>query len=162
MQDWGFQMTGLFVLVGVLLVATVFGLWFRSRDGRIRQEPFKVVNDSKPANVQTADVAHHGGEVLGSAKLGHELGSRATLVQFSSSFCQPCKATKLILADLSEKIPGLKHVEIDAEANLDLVRNLGIRRTPTVLILDQSGAIMKRAVGQPRKSDVVAAVAEVV
>lgn len=155
-------MTGVVVLVVVLLASTIFGLWFRSRDGRIQEESPLIVDDSQAVDVETADLAHHGGEVLGSAQLGEDLGPRATLVQFSSSFCQPCKATKLILAELSDTVPGVKHVEIDAEANLDLVRALGIRRTPTVLILDKSGAIRKRAVGQPRKSDVVAAVAAVV
>ena len=155
-------MTGLFVLVGVLGAATVIGLWLRQRDGRINEVDLQVDDSAGPAEVQSPDKAHHGGEILGPDLIGAPLGSRATLVQFSSSFCQPCRATKLILGDISETVPGVAHVEIDAEAHLDLVRSLGIRRTPTVLILDAQGAIRKRAVGQPKKSDVVAAVAAVV
>jgi thioredoxin-related protein len=48
-------------------------------------------------------------------------------------------------------------VEIDAEAHLDLVRRLDVRRTPTVLVLDHDGRVVKRASGLPRKADVVAA-----
>lgn len=155
-------MTGIFVLVVVLGAATGFGLWFRAREGRIREEPRTVTVEALPAELEAADGSHHGGEVLTVAQLGVNLGERATMVQFSSSFCQPCRATKLILQDVSATIPGVAHVEIDAEQDLDLVRALGIRRTPTVLILDESGAIRKRAVGQPRKSDLVVAVASVV
>lgn len=155
-------MTGTFVLVLVLGVATGLGLWFRAREGRIQEEPQPVPDDALPAELEAADRAHHGGEVLTADQLGTSLGERATMVQFSSSFCQPCRATKLILQDVAETIPGVAHVEIDAETNLDLTRDLGIRRTPTVLILDESGAIRKRAVGQPRKPDLVAAVAAVV
>ena len=52
--------------------------------------------------------------------------------------------------------------EIDAEAHLDLVRRLDIRRTPTVLVLNQQGHIVRRAVGAPRKADVIAALGEVI
>ncbi len=59
-------------------------------------------------------------------------------------------------------VPGVAHVEIDAEDNLDLVRALGIRRTPTVLFLDSDGDVRKRASGLPRKVDVIAAIGELV
>ncbi|TGB10103.1 thioredoxin family protein [Streptomyces sp. MZ04] len=85
------------------------------------------------------------------------LGERATLVQFSSAFCQPCRATRRVLAEVAEMVPGVCHVEIDAEAELDLVRALRILKTPTVLVLDAQGDIVLRASGQPRKADVIAA-----
>ncbi|WJV50435.1 thioredoxin family protein [Streptomyces flavofungini] len=94
---------------------------------------------------------------LGAAELGAELGERATLVQFSSAFCQPCRATRRVLADVAAMVPGVAHVEIDAEAELDLVRALGVDRTPTVLVLDADGREVRRAAGQPRKADVIAA-----
>ncbi|MEV8015803.1 thioredoxin family protein [Streptomyces sp. NPDC086554] len=85
------------------------------------------------------------------------LGERATLVQFSSAFCQPCRATRRVLVEVAEMIPGVRHVEIDAEAELDLVRELRILKTPTVLVLDAHGGIVLRRSGQPRKADVIAA-----
>lgn len=85
------------------------------------------------------------------------LGERATLVQFSSAFCQPCKATRRVLAEVAEMVPGVRHVEIDAEAELDLVRELRILKTPTVLVLDAHGDVVLRRSGQPRKADVIAA-----
>ncbi|MFF2009590.1 TlpA family protein disulfide reductase [Streptomyces sp. NPDC058195] len=97
------------------------------------------------------------GGPLDAARLGAELGERATLVQFSSAFCQPCRATRRTLAEVARMVEGVAHVEIDAEARLGLVRELGISRTPTVLVLDAGGRIVRRAAGQPRTADVVAA-----
>ncbi len=99
---------------------------------------------------------------LGSAELGEGLGERATLVQFSSAFCAPCRATRRVLAEVAGMVPGVAHVEIDAEDHLDLVRRLGILKTPTVLVLDADGRIVRRATGQPRKTDVIAALGEAV
>ena len=62
-----------------------------------------------------------------------------------------------VVDEVSGMIPGVAHVEIDAEAHLDLVRRLDIRRTPTVLILDAAGDVRVRAAGAPRKADVIAA-----
>jgi hypothetical protein len=59
-------------------------------------------------------------------------------------------------------VPGVAHVEVDAEARLDLVRELGIFKTPTVLVLDAEGRVVRRATGQPRKADVIAALGEAV
>ncbi|WP_418962951.1 TlpA family protein disulfide reductase [Streptomyces lavendofoliae] len=101
------------------------------------------------------------GRVLGAGELGAELGERATLVQFSSAFCQPCRATRRILAEVAAMVDGVAHVEIDAERHLRLVRELGVVRTPTVLVLDREGRIVRAAAGQPRKADVIVALGRV-
>ncbi|UXY26022.1 TlpA family protein disulfide reductase [Streptomyces sp. HUAS TT20] len=102
------------------------------------------------------------GKRLEVAELGGELGERATLVQFSSAFCAPCRATRRILAEVAGMVLGVTHVEIDAEARLDLVRAWEILETPTVLVLDVDGRVVRRAAGQPRKADVIAALGEAV
>jgi thiol-disulfide isomerase/thioredoxin len=94
-------------------------------------------------------------------ELGLPLGQRATLVQFSTAFCAPCRATRRILSEVAGMVDGVAHVELDAESHLDLVRRLDIRRTPTVLVVDPDGRITKRASGQPRKADVIAALGDV-
>jgi thiol-disulfide isomerase/thioredoxin len=83
-------------------------------------------------------------------------------VQFSSAFCAPCRATRRVLGEVAAMVPGVTHLEIDAEARLDLVRELGILKTPTVLVLDADGRVVRRATGQPRKADVIAALGEAV
>ncbi|MFJ8542215.1 TlpA family protein disulfide reductase [Streptomyces sp. NPDC093586] len=102
------------------------------------------------------------GRRLDAADLGAELGARATLVQFSSAFCAPCRATRRILGEVAGMVPGVAHVELDAEARLELVRALDVLRTPTVLVLDAEGRVVRRAVGRPRKADVIAALGEAV
>lgn len=138
------MMTGLVVCVAVLVVASAFGVLHKRRSGRVR--------------VRGRDE----GKRLGAADLGGDLGERATLVQFSSAFCAPCRATRRILGEVADMVPGVTHVEIDAEAHLVLVRDLQILKTPTVLVLDAAGRVVRRATGQPRKADVIAALGEAV
>lgn len=99
---------------------------------------------------------------LTARQLGAPLGTRATLVQFSTAFCRPCRATRQVLAGVARTVPGVAHVEIDAEAHLELVRRLGIERTPTVLLLDAAGAERLRVAGAPRPAAVYTALAELI
>ncbi|MFI0410714.1 TlpA family protein disulfide reductase [Actinomadura sp. 3N508] len=93
---------------------------------------------------------------------GAELGEKATLLQFSSAFCAPCRATRRVLGEVADMVDGVAHIELDAEAHLDLVRRLNVIRTPTVLVLDGAGRIVRRASGAPRKPDVIAALGEAI
>jgi thiol-disulfide isomerase/thioredoxin len=159
---------GLIALAAALAVAAATGLiWQRTngrirdiRGGRSRGTPAVAVPGGPPEHAADPAAAETG-PVLTGAELGLPLGERATLVQFSTAFCAPCRATRRILAEVAGMIDGVAHVEIDAESHLDLVRRLDIRRTPTVLVVGPDGRIAKRASGQPRKADVIAAVGEV-
>jgi thiol-disulfide isomerase/thioredoxin len=154
---------GAIVLVAVLVITTAFGLAWRRRQGRLRAvgaagRPAPHPDGSPPGD--GAGGAAAGQPALTAADLQHELGPRATLVQFSSAFCAPCRATRQILGEVAGTLDGVSHVEIDAESRLDLVRRLGIFSTPTVLVLGPGGAIARQASGQPRKADVIAALGE--
>ncbi|MGA8993456.1 MAG: thioredoxin family protein, partial [Nocardioidaceae bacterium] len=89
-------------------------------------------------------------------ELTSSLGERATLLQFSSAFCAPCRVTRRVLGEVAGLVPGVAHLEVDAEAHLDLVRRLGITRTPTTLLLDAAGREVSRASGAPTKETVLA------
>ncbi|WP_329102606.1 thioredoxin family protein [Micromonospora sp. NBC_01699] len=91
--------------------------------------------------------------------LGVQLGTPATLLQFSSAFCAPCRATRRVLNEVTGLLDGVRHVEIDAESHLAAVRALNIWRTPTVLVVDSAGRIVARATGVPAKPQVVATLA---
>jgi thiol-disulfide isomerase/thioredoxin len=93
------------------------------------------------------------------AGLGVEAGTPVTLLQFSSAFCAPCRATRRVCDEVAKMLDGVRHVEVDAEAHLDAVRALNIWRTPTVLVIDAAGRVVQRASGQPSKAHVIAAVA---
>ncbi len=143
---------GLIVLVVVLGGSLAAGLSWRQRDGAMRA----------PRSLAAAGeaVAVTGPAVTG-PQLGAPLGSKATLVQFSTAFCAPCRATRRILTEVAGMIDGVAHVEIDAESRMDLVRSFDVRRTPTVFVLGPDGRIARRASGQPTKADVIAAIGEV-
>lgn len=137
---------GLLIAVLVLIAASAFGLYRKRTDGRMRAR--------EPRTDDISAVAP-----LTEPTLGGPLGARATLVQFSSAFCAPCRATRVLLAKVAEDVDGVAHYDLDAEAHLDLVRELGILRTPTTLVLDPSGRETARAGGVPRREQVLAAVA---
>lgn len=91
------------------------------------------------------------------AGVGATPGERATLLQFSSAFCAPCRATRRVLAEVAGRVPGVGHVELDAELHLDLVRRLDVTATPTTLVLDAGGREVLRAAGQPTPAQVLQA-----
>jgi thiol-disulfide isomerase/thioredoxin len=129
------------VLVGAVAVGVVLSVLKAWVDGRFRGKSEDDVDR------------------VTAAEVGGELGERATLLQFSSAFCAPCRATRRTLAEVEGMVDGVRHVELDAESHLELVRRLDILRTPTTLVLDSTGAVVKRASGAPRKPDVIAALA---
>ena len=133
---------GVIVVVAVVVLGIAFGVWRHFRDGRVRH-----VRDVERVTVE---------------QLGSQLGEKATLLQFSSAFCQPCRATHRILEEVTSMVPGVVHIDIDAESHLELVRELDVLRTPTVFILDADGVITQRASGLPRKADVIAAIGNIV
>ena len=138
---------GLVASACALVAAAALGLGWKARNGRVQTA---VTDGDRSASGLTQ------------TDLGATLGSRATLVQFSSAFCAPCRATRQILGDVAGMVEGVAHVEIDAESRLDLVRRLDVRRTPTTLVLGPDGQITHRASGQPRKADVIAALGAVI
>ncbi len=161
----------LVVVVGVLALATVAGLVRQRRNGRFRPAAATVSapeatpteatpTEATPTEATPIETVGPTVRILGADTLGTALGSRATLLQFSSAFCAPCRATRVVLADVARIVPGVLHIEIDAESHLDLVRELKVRTTPTVFVLDADGAVVSRATGLPRRQLVIAALAD--
>jgi thiol-disulfide isomerase/thioredoxin len=155
------------MLVGivVLLGATAFGLARRRTDGRLR--PPRAAGQLRQSRAagqlrQSGAAGRPGPQPeperrLTEADLGSPLGERATLLQFSSSFCAPCRATRQVLVDVASSADGVAHVELNVADRIDLVRALDVRRTPTTFLLGPDGRITSRASGPPRKDDVLAA-----
>ena len=132
---------GLAVAAGVLVAATGAGLWWRRRDGRVR------AMSGEPADRHLL------------AALGVHTGVPVTLLQFSSAFCAPCRATRATCRQFASDRDGVRHVEVDAESRLDAVRALGVWRTPTVFVIDAAGRIVSRVTGQPTRDQLAEAVA---
>ncbi|WP_246078867.1 thioredoxin family protein [Modestobacter excelsi] len=103
------------------------------------------------------------GALLGEAAVLQELGARPedadlTVVQFSTAFCGPCRATRARLQQLRTTRPGLAYLHVDAESHLEAVRALDVRRTPTLFYLDRSGTVIGRSSGAPRPDELAAVV----
>ena len=113
-------MKSLIPIAIVLALASAYGIWYQRSRG--------VVKAKERAGVITAQM------------IGGALGSRATLVQFSSAFCTPCRATRALLENVVEDLEDVIHIDIDAEDHLALVRELNILSTPTTLILNSKRA----------------------
>ena len=156
----------------VLLVAVVGALGLRLRGARCRTGGSAghtgcagpSAGGSRQARRAGRGLGQRGGSAQRAAGTPYDeqRGERATLLQFSSAFCAPCRATRRILADVSSTVPGVTHIEVDAEEHLDLVRRLGVLRTPTTLVLDAAGREITRASGAPRPAQVLAALDGVV
>ena len=136
-------MKSLVPLLVVLAAATAFGIWFQRTRGEFRRK--KTIN----------------GPRMTSEQIGSPLGERVTMVQFSSAFCSPCRATRVLLEQMVQTMPDVTYAHIDAESNLELVRQLNILSTPTTLFLNRDGVEVGRAMGTPKRTQVLAAVAAV-
>jgi thiol-disulfide isomerase/thioredoxin len=136
---------GAAVLAGALVLTACAAWWLRTRNGAVRA----------PADGR--------GGVDDAVAVLTRLGVRPedadlTVVQFSTAFCAPCRATRARLQQLQSTRPGLAHVEIDAESQLDAVRELDVRRTPTLFYLDRDGNLIGRSSGAPRPEELTALV----
>jgi len=147
---------GIVVLACAVAVGVLLSVLKVRVDGRFRGT--RAIRSGAVQEETTPAAAGANAERLTAEDIGGQLGERATLLQFSSAFCAPCRATRRILVEVEGMVEGVRHLELDAEAHLELVRRLGIMRTPTVLVLDATGEIVTRASGQPRKADVIAAI----
>ena len=130
------------VLIVALAATAVVAWWLRTRDGAVRP----VVPERGDAMAPPA-----------LARLGVRPGEAdLTVVQFSTAFCAPCRATKARLEQLQATRPNLAVVQVDAESHLDEVRELDVRRTPTLFYLGRDGALVGRSSGAPRPEELTA------
>ena len=131
-------------IIIIFTLATGYGIWYQRSRGKVKAKAKRA--SAKP---------------LVGNEIGGTLGSRATFVQFSSAFCTPCRATRVLLTDISANLPDVSHIEIDAEKNLELVRKLDIRSTPTTLVLDKNGIEIGRAIGAPNRAEILETLANI-
>jgi thiol-disulfide isomerase/thioredoxin len=151
--------TGAAIAVAAVVLALAVGSWRLATDGRFRgthvvRRPAGAAGNDEPA----AAASPLGAELV--ATVGQSLGQRATLLQFSSAFCAPCRATRRVLGEVAGLVEGVAHVEVDAEHHLEATRAFGILRTPTTVVLDADGVEVTRATGAPTRDQVLTALAK--
>lgn len=146
------------LVLGVLAVAVVVGLVWRSRDGRFTAVAPAVLAAAEASNGpgDSSDTAARDDRVS-AHELGVPLGTHATFLQLSSEVCTPCRRTRAVLAAVAAERDGVSHVDLDVAEHLDLVRRFHVMRTPTVLLLDASGAVVGRMSGATDRRQALAA-----
>ena len=84
-------------------------------------------------------------------------GQDVTLLQLSTTFCAPCRHTRVLLEDLARRTPGVRHVEVDLTNRPELTQRLRVRSTPTTVAIDPAGRELLRLVGVPRREALLTA-----
>ena len=134
--------TGLVVLVAAVALTAALAWWLRRR-----------------AAVRTTGSEQHGTARAVLERLGVRPGeAELTVVQFSTAFCGPCRATRARLEQLRATRPGLAYVDVDAESHLTEVRELDVRRTPTLFYVRRDGTLLGRSDGAPAPAALTALV----
>lgn len=123
------------VVVALVLVATLIGVIWRARTGRVRRMSGPVVS----ASTLHTDAP---------------FGGTATIVQFSTEFCGPCRIAERVLTSVASERSGVAYVEVDLTAHPEVATEFGVLQTPTILLLDAAGGIRSRIGGVPRAHDV--------
>ena len=131
-------MESLLPLLLLISITSVIGLTLRAKKGVIKKGSRLKISE---------------GEFAG------KYGSRLTILQFSTTFCSSCRAAKALIKDVVKDQSDIAYLEIDAESNLDLVRKVDIKSTPTTLFLDKAGFEIARATGAPKRDQLIKVVA---
>lgn len=129
------------IAAALLVSATIIGVVLRRRDGR-RRDGGTLRFDPEDAAVD-------------------ELGSHATLVQFSTEMCARCPQVRRMLGDYAADHNGLRHVEVDLTHRPDLSARYKVLQTPTTFVVDGTGAVRARFHGVPHRHALTEALAAV-
>ena len=127
-------MESLLPLLLLILLTSIIGLTLRAKKGVIK----------KGSKIKIAE-----------NEFGGKYGSRLTILQFSTTFCSECRTAKAIVKDVVKDFKDIAYIEVDAESNLDLVRRVDIRSTPTTIFLDSKGFEIARAKGAPKRDQLI-------
>lgn len=120
-------------LLGLVAASTALGFAWRGAQGRIRHRDDGTV-------VRVTDLP-------GVTRFARG----ATLLQFSTEVCAPCRAARVVLGDVASGRPGVEHVDLDLTHRPELASRFNILQTPTTLILDRRGVVRARIGGAPRR-----------
>lgn len=130
-------MNHVLILISVLGLSTIFGIWYKSSRGTVKA---------------------HSSIRFTESDLETNLGTRLTLLQFSTDFCSFCRPTRKLLEEVSQAVPDVKYVEINAETKMELVKRANVLSTPTTLILDKQGNEIGRVIGVPKREQIADAI----
>ena len=146
----------LWLPIAILALTTVFGLYWRSQQGKLKTP---AVEGNRISNEEISKIIRHKSSFMVNSDLLDEhqmqLGKNVTLLQFSSAFCSPCKATAVVISQIVQGMDDVVYIQVASEENLKLVEKFDIKSTPTVIFFNRDGIEVGRAVGIPTKEQVI-------
>lgn len=129
----------LLIVLAVIGLAALVGVWWRARDGRVRDG-----GDGRFTPEQLRQVGLDAVTRTGAALL---LGSPT---------CAPCATVKTILGEVADDRPDFRWTSVDAADHLGLADAHRVMRVPTLFVLDSRGRILARTSGVPARRDLLA------
>ena len=146
----------LWLPIAILALTTVFGLYWRSQQGKLKTP---AVEGNRISNEEISKIIRHKSSFMVNSDLldqhQMQLGKNVTLLQFSSAFCSPCKATAVVISQIVQGMDDVVYIQVASEENLKLVEKFDIKSTPTVIFFNREGIEVGRAVGIPTKEQVI-------
>ena len=146
----------LWLPIGILALTTVFGLYWRSQQGKLKTP---ALEGNRISNEEISKIIRHKSSFMVNSDLldqrQMQLGKNVTLLQFSSAFCSPCKATAVVISQIVQGMDDVVYIQVASEENLKLVEKFDIKSTPTVIFFNRDGIEVGRAVGIPTKEQVI-------
>jgi thioredoxin 1 len=80
------------------------------------------------------------------AKSFNELIQDKAVVDFSATWCGPCKSQESILNNLSSELNDIKFAKVDVDSVSELAKKYDIQSVPTIIFFEK-GLESKRFVG---------------
>ena len=120
------------LVTSVLVLSTAFGLFLHFTRGKLTK---KYSNEI----------------YFDQLNIGHEIGKKATILQFKTQYCSICPGVKRQINELIKNDKGISFYEIDAVERLELAKKLHVKSSPTVLFFNEAGLEEGRIIGAPKK-----------
>lgn len=108
-------------VLALLALASVLGAFLKRRGGRVREV-------DSGARIDPVDFG------------ATEFGADGSVVQFSTEYCARCPGVRRQLSELVRDRAALTFLHVDVTDDPGLARKYGLLQTPTVLLIDGSGA----------------------
>ena len=87
------------------------------------------------------------------------LSVRPLIVDFSATWCPPCRQLKPIFEKLAEDFRGrITFVTIDVDENPELAQSYGVQSIPMMIFLNKDGQIQNTIVGFQDRGQLLAAI----
>lgn len=76
------------------------------------------------------------------------------LLKFSAEWCNPCKTLTQVIVKAGDKVTvPVEQIDIDTQS--DIAMHYGIRSVPTLILIDDNNAEIKRRVGSMNETQLL-------